>query len=155
MPGLGESFRAAREARNLSLSDVAEQIHIRAVYLQAIEEEDWSAIAAPVYVRGFLRTYARFLGSRSAGSIDQFNAVAGEPSSAPPPVSVVAGAPGPSAWLWIGGTRRGAARRLVAFNFSNCSGLRRATWPRASPAVSAEPTSTLSLGRRFRWPPAP
>ncbi len=62
MPALGEEFRAAREARNLSLSDVAEQIHIRTIYLQSIEDEDWSAIAAPVYVRGFIRTYARFLG---------------------------------------------------------------------------------------------
>ena len=55
-------MRAAREARRLSLSEVAEQIHIRALYLQNIEEEDWRAIGAPVYVRGFIRTYARFLG---------------------------------------------------------------------------------------------
>ena len=46
----------------MSLSDVAEQIRIRSVYLAAIEEENWSTIGAPVYVRGFLRTYARFLG---------------------------------------------------------------------------------------------
>jgi cytoskeleton protein RodZ len=62
MPALGERFRAAREARKLSLSDVSEQIRIRSVYLAAIEEENWPAIGAPVYVRGFLRTYARFLG---------------------------------------------------------------------------------------------
>ncbi len=62
MPAPGERFRAAREARGLSLSDVSEQIRIRSVYLAAIEEENWSAIGAPVYVRGFLRTYARFLG---------------------------------------------------------------------------------------------
>ena len=35
MPALGEEFRSAREARGLSLSDVAEQIHIRSVYLAA------------------------------------------------------------------------------------------------------------------------
>jgi transcriptional regulator with XRE-family HTH domain len=62
MPALGERFRAAREARGLSLSDVAEQIRIRSVYLAAIEDDNWNAIGAPVYVRGFLRTYARFLG---------------------------------------------------------------------------------------------
>jgi cytoskeleton protein RodZ len=62
MPALGERFRAAREARGLSLSEVSEQIRIRSVYLAAIEEERWSAIGAPVYIRGFLRTYARFLG---------------------------------------------------------------------------------------------
>jgi cytoskeletal protein RodZ len=62
MPALGERFRAAREARGLSLSDVSEQIRIRSVYLAAIEEENWGSIGAPVYIRGFLRTYARFLG---------------------------------------------------------------------------------------------
>jgi len=59
---LGERFRAAREARGLTLADVAEQIRIRSVYLAAIEDENWGAIGAPVYIRGFLRTYARFLG---------------------------------------------------------------------------------------------
>src|ERR1700678_2042466 len=59
---LGEEFRSAREARSLSLSDVAERLHIRSVYLAAIEDEDWHVIGAPVYVRGFMRTYARFLG---------------------------------------------------------------------------------------------
>ena len=60
--GLGERFRAAREERGLTLSEVGEQLRIRSVYLAAIEEENWKAIGAPVYIRGFLRTYARFLG---------------------------------------------------------------------------------------------
>ena len=53
MPALGERFRAAREARGLTLSDVAEHIRIRSVYLAAIEDENWTAIGAPVYIRGF------------------------------------------------------------------------------------------------------
>jgi cytoskeletal protein RodZ len=61
MAALGDEFRSAREARGLTLSDVAEQIHIRSVYLNAIETDDWGSIGAPVYVRGFIRTYARFL----------------------------------------------------------------------------------------------
>ena len=74
MPALGERFRAAREARGLSLSDVSEQIRIRSVYLAAIEEERWSAIGAPVYIRGFLRTYARFLGLAPEDVVTEFNA---------------------------------------------------------------------------------
>src|SRR5215469_5649088 len=73
MPSLGERFRAAREARGLSLSDVAEQIRIRSVYLGAIEDENWSAIGAPVYTRGFLRTYARFLGLDPEEVVNEFN----------------------------------------------------------------------------------
>jgi cytoskeletal protein RodZ len=73
MAALGERFRAAREARGLSLSDVAEQIRIRSVYLGAIEDENWTAIGAPVYTRGFLRTYARFLGLDPEEVVEEFN----------------------------------------------------------------------------------
>ncbi|MDE2482685.1 MAG: helix-turn-helix domain-containing protein [bacterium] len=83
MSALGERFRAAREARGLSLSDVAEQIRIRSVYLAAIEDENWPAIGAPVYVRGFLRTYARFLALDTDEVIGAFNAATGGGSSTP------------------------------------------------------------------------
>lgn len=69
MPDLGEEFRRAREARGLSISDVADRLHIRGVYLSAIEDENWTAIGAPVYVRGFMRTYARFLGLDPEGTV--------------------------------------------------------------------------------------
>jgi len=76
MPELGDRFRTTREARGLSLSDVAEQIRIRSVYLEAIELEDWNAIGPPVYIRGFLRTYARFLGLDAEDVVSEFNRVA-------------------------------------------------------------------------------
>lgn len=77
MPALGERFRAAREARGLTLSEVSEQLRIRALYLGAIEEEHWSTIGAPVYARGFLRTYARFLGLDPEEAVAAFNASSG------------------------------------------------------------------------------
>ena len=80
---LGERFRRAREARGLSLSDVAEQIRIRALYLAAIEDENWKAIGVPVYVRGFLRTYARFLGIDPEEAVAAFNRT--QPTPPPPP----------------------------------------------------------------------
>jgi cytoskeleton protein RodZ len=73
MPALGARFKAAREARGLSISDVAEQIRIRSVYLEAIESDNWKAIGAPVYIRGFLRTYARFLGLDGEEIVTEFN----------------------------------------------------------------------------------
>ncbi|MGD1066213.1 MAG: helix-turn-helix domain-containing protein, partial [Vulcanimicrobiaceae bacterium] len=82
MPALGDGFRSAREARGLTLSDVAEQIHIRSVYLHAIETEEWPAIGAPVYVRGFIRTYARFLGLDAEAAVAAFNETV--PSERPP-----------------------------------------------------------------------
>lgn len=86
MSALGEEFRSAREARGLSLSDVAERLHIRSVYLAAIEDEDWHVIGAPVYVRGFMRTYARFLGLDPESAVARFAASlpAGTPAATAP-----------------------------------------------------------------------
>lgn len=57
----------------MSLPEVAEQIRIRSLYLAAIEDEHWNTIGAPVYVRGFLRTYARFLGLDPEEAVGAFN----------------------------------------------------------------------------------
>jgi len=91
---LGEEFRSAREARGLSLSDVAERLHIRSVYLAAIEDEDWHVIGAPVYVRGFMRTYARFLGLDPEAAVARFAAAgpAGTPGAATPRPAATANA---------------------------------------------------------------
>jgi cytoskeleton protein RodZ len=91
---LGEEFRSAREARGLSLSDVAERLHIRSVYLAAIEDEDWHVIGAPVYVRGFLRTYARFLGLDPEAAVARFSATvpAGTPAATTPRVTTASSA---------------------------------------------------------------
>jgi cytoskeleton protein RodZ len=135
MAGLGEELRAAREARNLSLSDVSERIHIRTVYLQALEEEDWGAISAPVYVRGFLRTYARFLGLEPESVVERFNAslpaTGYATSSAPSRVGARAARDGPSIWLWLA---TAAAVILVAFVGYNYYELQR---DQVAPAVQA------------------
>jgi cytoskeletal protein RodZ len=56
------------------------------VYLAAIEDEDWHVIGAPVYVRGFMRTYARFLGLDPEAAVARFAASlpAGTPAAAAP-----------------------------------------------------------------------
>src|SRR3982074_276756 len=105
MPALGEEFRSAREARGVTLSDVAEQIHIRSVYLNAIENEDWSSIGAPVYVRGFIRTYARSLGRDAEAAVARFNQTV---PAERPSASIASSAldeddtPGPSLWAVVG-----------------------------------------------------
>lgn len=60
--GIGERLRNAREAKGLSLRAVADLTRIRSVYLQALEDEQFSQLPGAVYARGFLRTYADALG---------------------------------------------------------------------------------------------
>jgi cytoskeletal protein RodZ len=113
-PQLGERFRAAREARGASLSDAADQIRIRSVYLLAIEDERWDAIGAPVYIRGFLRTYARYLKLDPEEAVAAFNATLPElpqPSTGEPPRSPASRRNG-LLLIWIAGT---VAVLLVAF----------------------------------------
>lgn len=61
MGTLGSYFRSAREARGLDLRDAAQQTRISINYLKAIEDEDFSKLPGEVFVKGFLKNYARFL----------------------------------------------------------------------------------------------
>jgi cytoskeletal protein RodZ len=81
MAALGEAFRTARESQGLTLTEIADRIHIRSVYLAAIEAEDWTTIGPPVYVRGFMRTYARCLGLDPDAAVASFTALG--PASTP------------------------------------------------------------------------
>jgi cytoskeleton protein RodZ len=62
MAGIGQILRETREAKGLTLDDVEQKIRIRSSYLEALENEDYDRLPGAVYVRGFLRNYARFLG---------------------------------------------------------------------------------------------
>ncbi|HEV8699736.1 MAG TPA: helix-turn-helix domain-containing protein [Candidatus Polarisedimenticolia bacterium] len=61
-PGSGAELREARQRLNLAVETIAEKTKIRRAYLQAIEEERFGDLPAAVFVRGFLREYARCLG---------------------------------------------------------------------------------------------
>lgn len=58
----GSVLRAEREKRHLSLEDVATQLKISARQLRAIEAGDIDSLPHPVYAKGFIRSYATWLG---------------------------------------------------------------------------------------------
>lgn len=59
---ISERLKNARAARGLSIEEAALATRIRAHYLQAIEEGNFSALPSAVQGRGFLHSYASFLG---------------------------------------------------------------------------------------------
>jgi cytoskeletal protein RodZ len=61
MPTVPERLRAGREALGLTVDEVADVTKIRTDHIRALEEGHYEAFAAPVYVRGFVRNYARML----------------------------------------------------------------------------------------------
>lgn len=60
--GVGHSLKVVRERRGLALADVSARLRIRRPYLEAIEAGRFSELPGAVYVSGFLRQYAEFLG---------------------------------------------------------------------------------------------
>ena len=62
MAELGNTLSRARRARGITLEDAERDTHVSRRYLQALETEDFAIFPAPVYARGFLRTYSRYLG---------------------------------------------------------------------------------------------
>jgi len=59
---LGRQLRAERERRGAVLEQVSEATKIRKTYLEALEAHDWKALPADVFTRGYVRTYAQYLG---------------------------------------------------------------------------------------------
>ena len=58
---VGEQLRHAREALDYSIPDVVGMTNLMTDQVLALEAGDWSAFAAPVYVRGFVRSYGGVL----------------------------------------------------------------------------------------------
>src|SRR4030081_1044437 len=59
---LGEVLAARRSERALPIQQAAPATRIRAHYLSALDSDELERLAAPVYAKGHLRTYARYLG---------------------------------------------------------------------------------------------
>jgi transcriptional regulator with XRE-family HTH domain len=76
--GIGETLREARNRRKLDLVEVEAAIKIRVRYLQAIENEEWDALPGGAYTRGFIRTYAGYLGLDGERLADDYRR-SGEP----------------------------------------------------------------------------
>ena len=61
-PTVGDQLRAAREAKKVSLEDVAAQTRIPQRHLESLERSDWENLPAPTYTIGFAKSYASALG---------------------------------------------------------------------------------------------
>jgi len=74
IPGMhvGNTMREAREAQNLSLESVADELMIRLFYLEALENGNFKDLPERVYAIGFVKNYATYLGMDVTGTVDQF-----------------------------------------------------------------------------------
>ncbi|MBZ0102778.1 MAG: helix-turn-helix domain-containing protein, partial [Thermoanaerobaculia bacterium] len=107
---LGTWLRAQREARGVSLREIADDSKISLRYLEALEADRFAVLPAPVFTRGFLREYARIVGLDGDEVVNLYLQVAPprEPESGESPL-----APPASASLRRSGEGRGLGPVLL------------------------------------------
>jgi cytoskeleton protein RodZ len=71
-PPVGQTLREARTQQGIELDEVQRATRIRVRYLRAMESEEWDELPGPAYARGFLDTYARFLGLDADALVQEF-----------------------------------------------------------------------------------
>ncbi len=62
----GPLLKAARQARGLELQAVADDLRLLSSYVEALEADDYSYFRAPIFTKGYLRSYAKLLGLDTA-----------------------------------------------------------------------------------------
>src|SRR5690349_9403193 len=89
MANFGASFKQAREAKGISLDQIAAETRISTRFLQAIEDEEFNLLPGGIFNRGFVRTYAEKLGLDA----DQAVAIYERMTAVREPVEVTAAPP--------------------------------------------------------------
>jgi cytoskeletal protein RodZ len=82
---IGQQLSAARTRLGLSTSDVANRLRMRSMFVEALEREEWATIGEFVYVRGFLKNYAKLLGLDARALAEQLTADYAPEAAAPRP----------------------------------------------------------------------
>ena len=62
METIGQALRTARELKRATLEDASRNTKIKVEILQRLEGDDFTGLGAPMYVKGYLKLYAEYLG---------------------------------------------------------------------------------------------
>ncbi len=77
MESVGEFFKQVREAKGLTIDEVASKTRIRTDFVKALEDGNFAKLPDQVFARGFVRSYARSLGLDEEDAIHRFIQSAG------------------------------------------------------------------------------
>lgn len=69
----GEDLRREREIRGISLKEIADATKISKRFLESLERNDHKTLPAPVFTRGFVREYARYVGLNAEEMVNRYN----------------------------------------------------------------------------------
>jgi cytoskeletal protein RodZ len=97
MSSVGAYLRQLREARGVSLEEIARTTRVNAAYLTALEADDFSVLPPPVFARGFIRAYCQALGEAPEQALALFGPVPAPAGATPSPTPGVPGREGAAA----------------------------------------------------------
>lgn len=87
LASFGEELRREREIRGISLKEISDATKISKRFLEALERNDHRTLPAPVFTRGFVREYARYVGLSAEEMVNRYNfAAANDERIEKPPV---------------------------------------------------------------------
>jgi len=87
--GVGSLLKREREKKDLSLDQLSQITRLRKHYLEALEDENWDNMPSPVYVKGFIRSYAQGLGIDAKEAISLYEHIASAEEEVPKPLTVL------------------------------------------------------------------
>jgi cytoskeleton protein RodZ len=85
--GLGDLLRNERERKGLSQDQVAGITRLRKHFIDALENENWEKLPSPVFVKGFLRSYAQAIGFDGKEAVGIYKRIATVKEQIPKPLS--------------------------------------------------------------------
>ena len=106
MSSIGNILRTERETQGRTLTEVSKAVYIKTNYLSALEEENFAAIPGEVYVKGFIRAYASYLGMDGEELVAQYDG---------PSESILLQKETPTAVTEVGKGRRRRRRKAVSW----------------------------------------
>ncbi len=78
MSSLGIRLRELREAKGVSIDDIARSTRVGRSHLEALETDSWGELPAPVFVKGFIRAYCEFLDASPNEALELYREASGE-----------------------------------------------------------------------------
>ena len=154
---IGNSLREARLRQGLEFVEVEQATKIRGKYLRALEDEQFDILPGQTYVKGFLRTYAEYLGLDGQLYVDEYNSryIPGDEETPLRAQTQVDGRPEPASGVQRRADRARRDRRsltalvVVAWRFGSD------TPETAIPDFSSEPPAETRAKQPARRPARP
>lgn len=146
----GSRLERQRALVGLSEQQVAEQLNLDAAAVTALEREDYSALGAPVFVRGHLKRYAVLLGldeDEILGAYERSRAHLSQPTLVPKSRAEMLPDRGPPKWPWLFGGVLLVLLAAAVVAYVGAYGLRLPTWPGAGAGTPAPAPAAIAKAK--------